>query len=621
MAKEQNIEKGKWNVGDVSFFAGANHVCTGFSPATGRPTWKKIDGKKGQGQAQQAPAQKQAKTDDSGTQQQAKTQQPAPAAAPKKEAPYDAPTPKVEYKTKRPADGIEFHVPEKWYAKNPKTGQIEERYRSKHRDAFKKMDDDKMLKILNNPNNAAEIRQLLYEEAMARGIDESKIDVSGTLQDKWDQLKEQRDLLSVQDDADVDEEEFETYDMSLLRGMDPDKFVEDNFDEGDDGWRYRDNEIVQKEFGRFKTLADRKRYDAFLDYMNRKDPYYRPPKKQMQDLNILFSAFIDGKSPMMVSAGGAGAGKSTGFIRVAAAKGLQEYDPSKHKPGDGDYHFIRLGRDVTDDKDFAKLLHDHNGKIIVFDDKDRLLVSNANKLISTMKAIVDGNPKMRVFENPDTGQPEKFTGKLLFITNKNMDALQKDEDHKAIMSRAMKHDIRMTINENLELLSQRYKTMGEQYFDDPAEEAHYREELFKYIKQNKDRLDPDKFTVRKFTEAMEAIQGVVGANKQAEENEDAAELYGEDNDWKLQVRQVLNKAVTYTDFDRKMKTYDGDKASMLLIYKKNPKEFIEIFGEDFLDILNNTNEKEDEEEKDVEKSFINDIGDMSIEEAESLLFQ
>lgn len=619
MTKEQ-IEKGKWNVGDINVHNGITYQVTGFSSTTGRPKWKKIDGKRGQGQVQQAPAQKQAKTDDSGEQQQqqAKTQQPA---TPKKEAPYDAPTPKVEYKTKRPADGIEFHVPEKWYAKNPKTGQIEERYRSKHRDAFKKMDDDKMLKILNNPNNAAEIRQLLYEEAMARGIDENKIDVSGTLQDKWDQLKEQRDLLSVQDDADVDEEEFETYDMSLLRGMDPDKFVEDNFDEGDDGWRYRDNEIVQKEFGRFKTLADRKRYDAFLDYMNRKDPYYRPPKKQMQDLNILFSAFIDGKSPMMVSAGGAGAGKSTGFIRVAAAKGLQEYDPAKHKPGDGDYHFIRLGRDVTDDKDFAKLLHDHNGKIIVFDDKDRLLVSNANKLISTMKAIVDGNPKMRVFENPDTGQPEKFTGKLLFITNKNMDALQKDEDHKAIMSRAMKHDIRMTINENLELLSQRYKTMGEQYFDDPAEEAHYREELFKYIKQNKDRLDPDKFTVRKFTEAMEAIQGVVGANKQAEENEDAAELYGEDNDWKMQVRQVLNKAVTYTDFDKQMKTYDGDKASMLLIYKKNPKEFIEIFGEDFLDILNNTNEKEDEEEKDVEKSFINDIGEMSVEEAESLLFQ
>lgn len=620
MAKEQNIEKGKWNVGDVSFFAGANHVCTGFSPATGRPTWKKIDGKKGQSQVQQAPTQKQAKTDDSGAQQQqAKTQQ--PAATPKKEAPYDAPTPKVEYKTKRPAEGSEFRVPETWNVTNPSNGQLVKRTRENTRKACASWDDDKLVKVLNNHNNSAELRQLCYEEAMARGIDEDKIDVEGTLQDKWDRIKDEKDLLSLKTSSDVDEDEWETYDMKALRGMDPDKFVEENFDEGDDGWRYKDNENIQREFGKFKTLADRKRYDAFLDYMNRKDPYYRNPEQQMLGLNRLFATFLKGNMPLMVSAGGAGAGKTTGFQKVAKVLGLVEYDPSKHKPGDGDYHYFVPGSDVTDDKDFEKLLHEHNGKVIVFDDKDRLLVTNANKLINKMKSITDGNPKMRIFTNPETGQPERFTGKLLFLTNKSMDTLNKDEDHKAIMSRGLKHDIRMTVNENMELLEKRYKTMGGPYFEDPQEDAQWRENVYKYIKQNKDKLDPDKFTVRKFTEIMESVAGLADTNRLAEENEDAEGVFGSNVDWKIEAHQILNKAVVYSDFKKPEETFEGDKVEMLLAYKKNPKLFVETFGEDFLDILNNTKEDNKEDEEDTEKSFIADIGDMSIEEAESLLFQ
>lgn len=623
MSKEQEIEKARqkkvFNIGDTFTRHGITYKCTGFSANTGKPLWSKVkDGESGTQAPSQQPTKKtqsQASDDDGGSKQDTAPKQEQP-----KKAPYDAPTPKIEYKTKRPADGIVFEVPETWNVTNPSNGQLVKRTRKNTRKACADWDDDKLIKVLNNKNNSPYLRQICYEEAMARGIDESKINVSGTLQDKWDLLKEEAEMFNTSNETEVDEDEWETYDMSALRGMDPDKFVEENFDEGDDGWRYRDNEIIQKEFGRFKTLADRKRYDAFLDYMNRKDPYYRNPEQQMLGLNRLFATFLKGKAPLMVSAGGAGAGKTTGFQKVANVLGLVPFDSTKHKPGEGDYHYFMPGNDIVDDKDFAKLLHDHNGKIIVFDDKDRLLVSNANKLISMMKAISDGNPKMRLFTNPDTGQPERFTGKLLFITNKSMDTLNKDEDHKAIMSRGLKHDIRMTVNENMELLKKRYKTMGGQYFDDPAEDVEWREKVYGYIKQHKDKLDPDKFTVRKFTEIMEAIAGLAETNKMSEENEDAAEAFGSNVDWKMEAHQILNKAVVYSDFKKPYETFEGDKTEMLLVYKKNPKKFIEVFGEDFLDILNDDDKKGDNDGE-IEESFMNDIGNMSIEEAESLLFQ
>ena len=622
MGKEY-IEKGKWNVGDISFFAGSNHVCTGFSAATGRPTWKKID-KKNVGSSQQTKSDINKKDSEDENKQSDESDNKQPEVktdAPKKQSSkYDAPTPKIQYKTKKPAEGVVFEVPETWIGTG-KSGKNTDLHRDVHRRTFANMDENKLIKILNNQNNSPEVRQLAYEEAMARGIDEDRIDVSGSLQDKWDLIKEKNEMYKKDSDEDEDEFSMQTYDVYALRGMDPDKFVEENFSEGDDAWRSRDNDIIRKEFNGFKSLADRKRYDAFLDYMNRRDPYYRNPKQQMQGLNILFDTFIHDKSPLMVSSGGAGTGKTTGFLKTAKVNELERFDPEKHKPGDGNYDFFVVDKDIQSDTDFEKLLSEHNGKIIVFDDKDRLLTTNANKLVGLMKGIADGNPKMRVFKDPETGEQRKFTGKLLFLTNKNMDVLQKDDDHQAIMSRALKHDIRMTINENMELLRDRYKTIGKEEveFEDPAEESYYREELWKFIKNNKSMLDPDKFTVRKFTEALKTIKGVIDTNKKAEENEDAAELFGGNRDWKIEVRQMLNKAVTYSDLEPEQSEYPFDKQDMLRKYRKNPKEFIEVFGEEFLEMLNRTPDKEKTEEE-IEESFMNDIGIMSVEEAENILF-
>ena len=78
---------------------------------------------------------------------------------------------------------------------------------------------------------------------------------------------------------------------------------------------------------------------------------------------------------------------------------------------------VKLSADVDDDKEFSDVLHKYNGKIIVFDDKDKLLTSRSGKLINMMKAIGDSDKKNRKFKNPE-GKDEYFTGKLIFISNK-----------------------------------------------------------------------------------------------------------------------------------------------------------------------------------------------------------
>ena len=263
-------------------------------------------------------------------------------------------------------------------------------------------------------------------------------------------------------------------------------------------------------------------------------------------------------------------------------------------------------------------------------------MSTASGIVSLMKSIADGNKEMRVFKNPKTNQEETFTGQLLFITNKTMDALQKDEDHKAIMSRAVKNDARFTINENIELLRDRYKTMGEKMTSaaDSNEEQEIRQKLFDIITDNVDKLDPDKFTVRKFTEALDYIDGVVTTNKQVEESDAAKELFGDVINWEREVINILNKAEE-TDIEKALPPYsvtkkidvsemdETAKKKMLEFYKKNPNGFVDLFGDEILEIINGKSEEdvvEDKDEEEVKKAFQDSIGEMSLNEAEDIIF-
>ena len=62
---------------------------------------------------------------------------------------------------------------------------------------------------------------------------------------------------------------------------------------------------------------------------------------------------------------------------------------------------------------------------------------------------------------------------------------------------------------------------------------------------------------------------------------------------------------------------------MLEFHKKNPKEFSELFGDEVLNIINGKSEKdvvEDKDEEEVKKAFQDSIGEMSLNEAEDIIF-
>lgn len=102
------------------------------------------------------------------------------------------PVPTIVYNTKKMADDVKHIVPERF-----RIQFVDGRARIYTRDEYRKMladlDDESLLKKLNSQKGSPNSRQLAYEEAAHRGIPEDAIDVSGTLQKKWNELEKKRD--------------------------------------------------------------------------------------------------------------------------------------------------------------------------------------------------------------------------------------------------------------------------------------------------------------------------------------------------------------------------------------------------------------------------------------------
>ena len=624
------IEKGKWNVGDIKHAKNGNdYRVTGFN-AKGEPLWSLVNKKQGGAQQPQPAPAKQPKASEQQNGKNTDGNKPQQKVDKKpKAAPYDAPKPKVVYKN-RPQH--EYQVPESWRIQK-KDGTTDWVTREKYRKTFadpKAMDEKKLLGLLNNPSGNKHIRQLLWEEAQARGISEDKINVSGSLQNAWDASDDDYEARhSQQEDED---DEFGSVYNSAIGDFDVESFKE-QFPKGDNGWENPDDPRVKKAFHNLTSLADRQQWDSVVDLLKREDPYYEGVQDQLQALNIKMSGFLEANpkngSAMFISTGGAGAGKIYNLLQLIENSGMHLFDPEVDKDDTAsDVDLIEITEEVDNEKEFFNLLKKYNGKILIFDDKDKLLVSDATKIKSALKNIADGDYKRRKLPGG-----ELFTGKLIFLTNKSLDTLNKDEDHKAIMSRADKVDIHFTVNENLDALKSRYKTMGGRMEGfTPQEEADLRQKVYDTIVNNVDQIDPMKFTVRKFSEMLREMVAIKNAGKKAENNADFEALFGgkgaKSMMWRRQILKMLNKA---DDIDielnpandlYKANTHEAiasltpeQIAIFKKKYEKDPKGFEELYGKRLVALV--TSKKGEEA---VEKAMINDIGSaMSLEEAENLL--
>lgn len=528
---------------------------------------------------------------------------------------------KVQYKS---APKVEINLPTTFKVKD-KSGKTKTLSSSQQAKLYESLDDAKLLRILNSPTLPAENRHIAYVEAASRGIDESKIKTEGTLQRFWDKQEQLKNITNQSQD-DEDDESYSSYTQPWLEGFDTEKFMQ-QFPNGDQGWRDASDHRVQKEFNGLRTLSDRQRYDAFLDQQKRQDENYVPPIEQIQDLNADYLDFLDGDaSSFLISAGGAGVGKTWGFKKLCELLDLQKFDPKTMSPGDDDYDWV-VAPNIKSEKQLNEFLSQHNGKIILFDDNDAILTRQDMKAV--MKTVNDNDPESRLFKDPKTGQMIKFTGKIACITNKSLDSLSSDEDGKAVLSRAQKLEVKMTVEENLEILGQRYKDMEIDGLDLGSDEAKLREEVYQFILDNKDKLDPAKFTVRKFRDVMLDIQKARRRNKYSSTSSMASYLLGSGRDWHKTALTTLNKA---EDDELNKETEEEEvgekrptqkvKDKIEKLKKKNPKLANQLFGDAAADHFDDTDiDESDEEDNDdeTEKAYQIDFGDMSLKDAENLL--
>lgn len=551
----------------------------------------------------------------------------------------------VQYKTKKPA--IDIELPDTWTVRVPgKNGVLENKTASAAglRKLYASKSDDDLLKILNNPNGRWQNRQIAYDEAAARGIDEDKIDVSGKLQKEWDSQKRKHDYTESLK-GNFNEDEVDAVEVDW-KGLDHEAFMQ-QFPDGDDGWLNKDDPRVQKQFNGFKTIKDRQQYDALKTYYEPTTPGYLNPDNKIGQLNEQYDNLIKyDTTPLFVSAGGAGAGKTYGWEVVADSNNLKQLE-SDDKAADNDWGYVMCS-DPDDDKDFRSMLAKYNGTyitddgeehphILVFDDADKILTSKAGAMKALMKKITDNNPKNRIFVNPETGENEVFKGAILIMTNKNVSAISSaNEDAKAILSRGMVNDMQFTRAETMELINNRFMEMKlgnyqkafEKQFPDKKKQEEVRQIVKDWLEENVNDADPGKFTPRTFIQVM-ALAGPIiakGGKMNARMLNGSVQV-GTTVPWQAQALKLIKaeeNEIEKADEDEFSQEARVEAKEKLLknkeeLKKKDKKKYNALYGKRAIDaFLFGEDTDEDDEPEETKKAQEIDFG-MSLDEAENIL--
>ena len=551
----------------------------------------------------------------------------------------------VQYKTKKPA--IDIELPDTWTVRVPgKNGVLENKTASAAglRKLYASKSDDDLLKILNNPNGRWQNRQIAYDEAAARGIDENKIDVSGKLQKEWDSQKRKHDYAESLK-GNFNEDEVDAVEVDW-KGLDHEAFMQ-QFPDGDDGWLNKDDPRVQKQFNGFKTIKDRQQYDALKTYYEPTTPGYLNPDNKIGQLNEQYDNLIKyDTTPLFVSAGGAGAGKTYGWEVVADSNNLKQLE-SDDKAADNDWGYVMCS-DPDDDKDFRSMLAKYNGTyitddgeehphILVFDDADKILTSKAGAMKALMKKITDNNPKNRIFVNPETGENEVFKGAILIMTNKNVSAISSaNEDAKAILSRGMVNDMQFTRAETMELINNRFMEMKlgnyqkafEKQFPDKKKQEEVRQIVKDWLEENVNDADPGKFTPRTFIQVM-ALAGPIiakGGKMNARMLNGSVQV-GTTVPWQAQALKLIKaeeNEIEKADEDEFSQEARVEAKEKLLknkeeLKKKDKKKYNALYGKRAIDaFLFGEDTTEDDEPEETKKAQEIDFG-MSLDEAENIL--
>lgn len=557
------------------------------------------------------------------------------------------PTPKIQYKTKKPEVEVDSDTFEDYEIPTPQGRK--KVVISTFRNFLKTKSDADLLTLLNNTAAKADAikRHLAYEEAAARGIPEDKIVTKGSLERLWKKYKTEQELKNYAgDDYKEDEVLKLNYDF---KGLDHEKIMRDNFDNGEDtSWLDEKSKAVQRIFN-LDTLSGRQKYDAFKDYYQRDrniNPGYLNAQQKCDELNgVMWDWAQNPGSPLFISAGGAGAGKTFGWREIVADDlSLPELKPGDD-PANKDWGWVMVtDKDVEDEDAFAKTLEKYNGTftgtdgkeyphILFFDDADRLLVTGKKPLQAMMKKINDVDPDNRVFTDSN-GNQQLWKGKILITTNKDIAKLNENEDMRAVLSRAEKSDIRFTRNEALELMYNRYQKMAlkranallraNNYTKD--EEAELRQDVMDFLMDNIGKADPKKFQPRIFEDIVLKIVRKWKNGSQARKT--GKGNIGTSIPWQISALELIK--AQDNDIEKAEDVDEMYTKENLLARKKRLEEikkrakkagkFEKLFGDEARDAIifgSSNKEKKKEKKAETKKAYDNE---MSLAEAEEILF-
>lgn len=343
---------------------------------------------------------------------------------------------------------------------------------------------------------------------------------------------------------------------------------------------------------------------------------------------------------MLVSMGGAGVGKTWNFNHMAQDYcGMVKWDSEKAKAAEEagqeytDFDYI-VAPQINSVPKLCKFLSKYKDKVVVFDDNDAILTDN--EMSNIMKTLCDGTQSNRYFAEYDekgkaTGKNAVFKGKIVVMTNKSSDQLSRNVDAGAVMSRAAQNEVSFTINENIEALKDRYMSMDCNIdipsFDD-AKDKQLRQDIFNYIVDNKDKLDPKKFTVRKFVALYEKAAEEINAAEAASQSASAADDMTPE-DWRESALDILNKGEDNEPLNVNMAFHDPEddlteeeKKKFAKVFKKidadDGWEFNETKGDEKEDAADDKVTSKKKTKKKIKKAIDIDLG-MSLSEAENLL--
>lgn len=453
-------------------------------------------------------------------------------------------------------------------------------------------DESNLLKVVNNPHGNASMRMIAYKQLKSRGADMSQVDTSGSL----DTLMRMTRKHEIKDDtvADINDEASVDIDDDLDEGGNIDGAITEKW------YLNKNDERVKKRFN-LKTKEGRIKYDQFVYSEKKKEPDYKKPTEVVEDLNEQYLEFLDNpEQRFMISAGGAGIGKSYGFNKIAELLNLKPFQEGDQE-GDEDYDIFEAP-DVNSGKQLLNILKAHNGKIIVFDDNDKVL--RRSDCASVMKKATATTGKRIVGDPDDVKTNFEFTGRIMIMTNKDLNSLAESEDSKAIISRAMMvSEIYMTVSEQIEVIKNRYQDYEFKQaprLADEAEDRAERDEVMSLIEKNQKNIDPAQFTTRTFQEILINKRKVDNANAKRSNPAFASLIGTKPKDWKRVATAVLTKSVA-DDFQDDVAD-DLAKAEDLLLNKS--------YTHDADDGVNY-----DIDFEDITKSF------MSVDEAEKILLR